>query len=135
MSTALDLFDGPVAPYAKDSPTSRAAAKAIGPELGELHRRVLLAFGRHGAMTPDACASAIELHWIKIRPRCSQLTQPEWGCVLEDAGEVGLSALGNPMAVLRLTERGQRVVDALHRAANGAGTSRAAANEKEFGVS
>lgn len=96
--------------FARGSATSFSAAQAIAPQLRALHHLVLSVYGSRGALTPDAVADILGVHWARVRPRCTELCEPAWGCLLEKTGDNGISALGNPQAILRLSDEGQQYV-------------------------
>lgn len=101
MST-LDLFDGPVAPYARGSVTSRAAAEAIGPKLRRLEMEILQCL-LAAPLVIDEIAAKLGKHLLTIRPRVSELKEAG---LIEVTRQVGASALGHKQSVVRLTEAG-----------------------------
>lgn len=97
--------------HARNSKTSRNAAKNMAPKVRLLHHIILQTMLQHGSLNADECAERMpgKPHFMRIRPRFTELMKEEWGNLLERTGEERPSALGNPMDVARLTEAGKDV--------------------------
>jgi hypothetical protein len=78
----------------------------------ERERAVLEAFTQWGPMTPDKCAERMGLDKTQVRPRCTQLADPErYAGVgqrppLTVVGD-GVSAMGNKQSIYDLTVRAE----------------------------
>jgi predicted ArsR family transcriptional regulator len=90
---------------------SRRAAREQA-ETAERERAVLAAFKQFGKMTPDECARRMGLDKTQVRPRCTNLSNPERYAgigqrpPLKVVGE-GVSAMGNKQSIYDLTERAE----------------------------
>ncbi len=77
-------------------------------DTAERERAVLAAFQQWGPMTPDQCALRMGLDKTQVRPRCTQLSDPERypgkRPPLRVVGE-GVSAMGNKQSIYDLTAR------------------------------
>lgn len=105
METQLSLF--PSMPYnghagfARRSKTSKLAAIKATVTRVELYKRILDCYDVMGSMTADTCARYLNVHFMRVRPRCTELTH-EGYLAVDDTLE-GVSALGNPQNVLTRT--------------------------------
>lgn len=103
-----DLFSTIARPLtrANATPASRVAAERSEPTASEIARRALACFVPAGAQwNADEVAARIGVHWIRVRPRVSQLLHA--GLVqLTDPVIQRPSANGNPSDVLRITAAG-----------------------------
>lgn len=91
---------------ANATPASRVAAERSEPTAAEIARRALACFVPAGAeYTPDEVAGLLGVHWIRCRPRVSQLLHV--GLLrLVDPPAQRPSANGSPADVLCLTPAG-----------------------------
>lgn len=78
---------------------SRETLAAHVDEHGEHRRRLLEAFRVHGRMTADEAGERCGLTPFQARPRVTQLVKMG---KLQPTGERGVSALGNPAAILEV---------------------------------
>lgn len=101
----MDLFayaeSYPVTAGFKVDGTSREAAQSIN--AAGLQAKVLTAFRRHGPMTADQCAVALNIDRLAVRPRCTELK--ELG-KLRDSGQRRPNASGRSAVVWCVTSSG-----------------------------
>jgi hypothetical protein len=101
------MFDQAAAVPAESRREARERAETAARELA-----VLEAYRKWGAMTPDACAGRMGLDKTQVRPRCTNLSNPERYAgigqrpPLKIVGE-GVSAMGNKQSIYDLSERGE----------------------------
>ena len=103
----LDLLSpAPIAPHRRNSATSRDAAVKVGPQIKALHLLIIQALRRYGPLAPDEIADKLAMHWIKIRPRVTELHGEKYELFLiEPTGDKRISANGHGQDVFRLTEK------------------------------
>jgi predicted ArsR family transcriptional regulator len=99
----MDLFEHaeryPQAPGYRQTDTSKAAADSMKPTSALLQGCVVAALTRHGPMTADECAIALNLDKLSVRPRLTELK--EAGRV-EDTGTRRRNESGRSAIVWRL---------------------------------
>jgi hypothetical protein len=98
------MFDQAAAVPAESRREARERAETAARELA-----VLEAYQKWGPMTPDSCAQRMGLDKTQVRPRCTNLSNPErYAGVgqrppLKVVGE-GVSAMGNKQSIYGLNE-------------------------------
>lgn len=97
--TQLGLFDRP-APFARESRTSKAAAKSIEPAAGTL-RAIVLAFirgrGEAGATIEEVASGA----GLKLQSACPRVNELAAAGLIHDSTKTRLTASGRSAVVWR----------------------------------
>lgn len=99
----LPLFDEPIAPHRRNSPTSLAAAVEITPKVGRIQLAVLSALADEGPMVIDNIAVKTKRVIGTVRPRVTELKDAGFVAVTQRQGR---SAFGKRQAVVAITHRG-----------------------------
>ena len=97
----VDTPYGGHAGYQRGSRTSLLAAKKATLTMKQLHKDILAIIREHGSMSADQIAQKMDMHFMRIRPRCTELILMG---KLDKTGIHAKSALGNPQEILMLTE-------------------------------
>lgn len=92
------------APFQRHSETSKAAATAIAPKLGELHRKVWVAIHAAGGLTDEDGIAATGLAASTYRPRRIELVAANY---VEDSGHTKRTKADRPATVWRCTAKGR----------------------------
>lgn len=107
MNPQMDLFTSKPyndhAGFAHGSSTSLQAAVKATRTRTSVQRDVLVCYESIGPMTADSCARLLGMHFMYVRPRCTELVME--GYLAIDKTLEGVSELGNPQAVLVRTRK------------------------------